>query len=194
MAEKQPSSGEQSGTSNQEAFNDSPDAARERLEQLQAAGREAAEKHEHKDVESLHEDVKDKAKLATETNVEDTAPNGGHMAMVGTQKELKKQSYDRTMKQVRSKLPAAERGLSKVIHQPLVNSISEVSGKTALRPSGVLGGSICAFLGSLGLLYVSKHYGFTYNYLMLFLFFVGGFFVGLLIEAVCRLVFRKQAA
>lgn len=175
-----------------EAYHDDPDARqRENLAKLKEAAQEAHKEHGQESVDELEQVAEDKAKSASEVSVEDTASDKHHVT-VGDQKEVKKQSYDKTMKQVRSKLPATERGFSKLIHQPLVSSLSDVGGKTALRPSGILGGSLCAFLGSVGLLYASKHYGFTYNYLMLFLLFIGGFLVGLLIEAVGRLLFRKH--
>jgi hypothetical protein len=189
MAEHLPTNEHHSKT---EAYQDKPEAAHEHLEKLKAEAQEASHEHKQTDVSELERAAGDKAKHASETNVEDVAPNGGTPVMYGTQRELKKQSYDRTMKQVRSKLPVAERSFSKLIHQPVVNSVSEVGGKTALRPSGILGGSICAFLGSVGLLWAAKTYGFTYNYLVLFLFFVGGFLLGLLLEAVGRLLFRRK--
>lgn len=182
---------EQSHT-NPEALHDDPDSVqRENLNILKAAAHEAQKESTNEDVSRLGHEAEDKAKLTNEVTVEDTAANNHHVVL-GNQKEVKKQSYDHTMKQVQSKLPAAERGFSKLIHQPLVNSVSDAGGNTALRPSGILGGSICAFIGSVGLLYASKHYGFTYNYLVLFLFFAGGFLVGLLLEAVGRLLFRKH--
>jgi hypothetical protein len=192
MAEHLPTH-EHDGTSN-EVYHDNPESAQaEHLEKLKAEAREASQGHTKEAITELEQAAGDEAKHAHETNVEDTAPSGGGApAMYGTHRQLKKQSYDRTMKQVRSKLPVAERSFSKLVHQPVINSVSELSGKTALRPSGVLGGSICAFLGSLGLLWAAKTYGFTYNYLVLFFFFVGGFFLGLLLEAVIRLFFRKH--
>lgn len=109
-------------------------------------------------------------------------------------RELHDLTWNRSITRIRKKLPLPEKALSKVIHQPVVNAVSGAAGKTVARPSGVLMGSIFAFLGSSFFLYASKHYGFRYNYLMFLLFFVGGFFVGLIVEAITWPLRRKQKA
>lgn len=104
---------------------------------------------------------------------------------------LQKIGLNQQLKQIRRKLPASQRTLSKVVHQPVVKAVSEVSAKTITRPSGLLGGGICAFLGSSGYLYLAKHIGFQYNYLVFLLLFVGGFAVGLALELLLSL-FRPK--
>lgn len=97
------------------------------------------------------------------------------------------------LQHIRRRLPAPERALSRIVHQPAVQAVSELGGKTISRPSGLLGGGLCAFLGSSAYLYLTKHIGFRYNYLLFLAFFVGGFAIGLLIELLVRLVrFRQQ--
>jgi hypothetical protein len=101
-------------------------------------------------------------------------------------------TLQRTLTRVRHKLSGPDKSLSKVIHQPVVDAVSRVGEQTVARPSGVLGGAICAFLGSCLFLWASKHYGFRYNYFLFFLFFVGGFAIGLVIELMVYLSRRKQ--
>ncbi|MEO8105555.1 MAG: hypothetical protein ABI602_04455 [Candidatus Saccharibacteria bacterium] len=96
--------------------------------------------------------------------------------------DLKKLTLQREMNSVRRKLPVSARALSKVVHQPVVRVLSEVTGKTVTRPSGLLGGGILAFVGSAIYLYMTKHVGFSYNYFVFLLFFVGGFGLGLALE------------
>jgi hypothetical protein len=107
-------------------------------------------------------------------------------------KDAKYQALNRTLKHVRERLPFPEKGLSTLIHQPVIDVASELSGKTVGRPSGILGGGICAFLGSLLFVYLAKHYGFQYNYLLFLLFFVGGFAVGLVLEIMLWLLFKLR--
>jgi len=95
---------------------------------------------------------------------------------------LKKLTLNRELKSIRRKLPKNERMLSGFVHQPVVRVVSEAASKTVTRPSGMLGGGIVAFLGSTGYLYLAKHIGFTYNYFVFLLLFVGGFVVGLVLE------------
>jgi hypothetical protein len=103
------------------------------------------------------------------------------------QQELKQTAYKRTLAQVQRHLPRRFRSFSKVVHNPTVEAVSNVGAQTVARSSGLLGGSVCAFLGTLVFWYYSKHYGFRYNYSLMLLFFVGGFAVGLVLEVVMRL-------
>ena len=77
---------------------------------------------------------------------------------------------------------AADRALSRIIHQPVVSRLSEGVGQSLTRPSGLLGGSLVAFLGSSGYLYLARHIGFTYNYSVFWLLLVGGFVFGIGLE------------
>ena len=88
---------------------------------------------------------------------------------------------------------APSKALSKVIHQPVIERVSEVAGATVARPSGILGGGLFAVLGSAILLYVTKHYGYHYNYLIFGMLFVGGFAAGMIVELVLRTVIRKKS-
>jgi hypothetical protein len=99
-------------------------------------------------------------------------------------RELKQVTLQRELTQIRRHLSAPERQLSKIIHQPVVRKVSEVSGKTVSRPSGMLGGGILAFLGSSSYLYLAKHQGFKYNYAVFLALFLGGFFVGVALELI----------
>lgn len=58
--------------------------------------------------------------------------------------------------------------MSKVIHQPVVRNVSEAAGKTVSRPSGLLGGSLMAFIGTSAYFYLAANQGFKYI-IMLFL-------------------------
>jgi len=97
-------------------------------------------------------------------------------------RELKAITLRRELQQLRRSLPAPERALSKVVHQPVVRAISETAGKSLTRPSGLLGGGLVAFLGTSSYVYLAKHLGFTYNYFVFFLLLVVGFIIGLLLE------------
>lgn len=97
-------------------------------------------------------------------------------------RELKKITLNRELKTVRMKLPLTDKVLSRVIHQPAISTISEASSKSLARPSGLLGGGILAFAGSLGYLYFTRYVGVTYNYLIFIMLFILGFVVGLVIE------------
>jgi hypothetical protein len=110
---------------------------------------------------------------------------------VGVDRELKDLAYSRILTRTRKRLPLADKWLSKAIHQPVVDKLSQAGEKTIARPSGVLGGSLFALVGSSTLLYTAKHYGFRYNFLAFFLMFILGFGFGLLAE-LALFAFRKS--
>ncbi len=99
-------------------------------------------------------------------------------------KEIKELTFSRKLVRIRKRLSLPDRALSGVIHQPTVERVSEVVGKTIARPSGLLGGGIAAFFGTFGLLYVTRQYGYEFNYLAFVLLFVAGFALGATIEIV----------
>lgn len=104
---------------------------------------------------------------------------------------IKSDSYKSLLARARQNLPAVSRQLSKIIHQKNIEAISNVGARTVARPSGLLGGGIGALLGSITLLYASKHYGFSYNYAFFLVAFLVGFAAGLTIEALLRVVKRR---
>lgn len=107
-------------------------------------------------------------------------------------KDLQDMAYQRILVRTRKKLAVPDRVFSRVIHQPIVNTLSTMGEKTIARPSGVLAGGFCALLGSSVLLYTAKHYGFHYNFLIFALLFVGGFGLGLILELLFSLVRKAK--
>ena len=159
--------------------------------------REAAPEHQTshgkklEPVEKLAQKAKEEAVVGKDlTGHEKQGPSQSDFYV---NQELKQQTWNRSMTRVRKHLSAPSKAFSKVIHQPVVDSVSRVSEKTVARPSGFLMGSIFAFIGSSAFLWTARHYGFAYNYLLFFLFFVVGFAVGLLVEALLRVLHKSKA-
>lgn len=160
--------------------------SRDNLERLQKAAEQA--ESEPKNVEHLQDKVEHHAISAKEITVGEHEESASQQSPLGTQHELKADAYSRTLQKIRKDLSAPERVLSRVIHNPVIENLSNVSGKTVARPSGILGGGIVGILGSSAVLYMAKHYGFQYNFLVFFLLFVGGFALGILAEVLLRLL------
>lgn len=166
------------------------------------------ERHEHKphtheapktnEAEPNLQELKEKARLNALKGADispaeqhkDTSPE----PIIGMQREVKAKAYTHTLSKVRRHLSPSEKTLSKIVHQPVVESLSEVGAKTAARPSGLLAGGVFALLGSIALLYMSKHYGFRYNFFAFILLFVSGFLVGLIAEILTRILSGKKAS
>ncbi len=153
---------------------------------------EHEEHRQHEELLKAERAVEHQAKSKHETHLEKDSHK--HEQPVYVNQELKRIALERTLARVRHHLSKPSKTLSKIVHQPTVQAVSEVGAKTVARPSGLLAGSLCAFIGSSVIFYLSKHYGFEYNYLLFFVFFVSGFFIGLIIEIVLRLFKRRRVS
>lgn len=177
-----------------EHHHDNPERERS---QEKAHLKELQEKAEHAEnipkdaIESIKKSIESSAVSGKEYGVGEKADKAPSQSLAVT-KSLKKTAYKRTLKKVRTQLSAPEKALSTAIHNPTVDKVSEVAGKTVARPSGILFGGIGAFAGSLFLLIISKRSGFTYNYLAFVLIFVAGYFVGLIVELFYRALRGKS--
>lgn len=108
-------------------------------------------------------------------------------------KFMQKHAFDRTIQHVRKHLSPQEKRFSKVMHQPMVDKVSDVAAKTVARPIGITTGAICMLLGSVLLLWASKRYGFSYNYLIGLLLLVFGYVVGCILELGYLLIRRQRS-
>ncbi len=163
-------------------------AEKHRVEQAEKARQEKSNENLDK-IRELAKAESEEAKKVAPTE----QPEGETDSPLGVQQSLKATAYDRTLAKIQRKLPVAKRTFSRITHSPVVDKVSIVSAQTVARPSGMLGGGICAFLGSLIVLYYSKHYGFTYNYLLLVILFAAGYLAGAALEfAIWLLYSRKQ--
>jgi len=156
-----------------EAQNDTPKQLAEKVEALTRQAKQEA--------------PKERLALPVDNKAADNRP-------IYIDRTVKKLQFKQTLKQARRELPAAERLLSRVVHQPAVRVVSDISAKTITRPSGLFGGGILAFAGSLTYLYLTKHIGLSYNYLLFAVFFIGGFIAGLLLELLAYLIRPRQKA
>lgn len=155
---------------------------------------ETAHAHEIKDgtekLEEISKKIEKEAKSSKELDISNETShqkpsyhhNGPYHEHSGSQ----------AIKRVQKHLKPAERRFSKVIHNPKVEIVSDITGSTIARPSGLLYGGLFSLLSSLALYLLSRHYGYEYSYFVGILFFVGGFVFGLLIESLLR-IFKKSA-
>jgi hypothetical protein len=151
---------------------------------------EAAEHAQREQLEHAQKTVEHHAKSRHDTQVE--GGNHRNEQPLYVNAELKRIALQRTLSRVRRHLSKPQKVLSKIVHQPAVQAASDLGAKTVARPSGLLAGGFCALVGSSFVLYLAKHYGFHYNYSTFFVFFVGGFAVGLLLELVIWLFSRRR--
>lgn len=175
-----------------EALNASVESQKN-LERLQEAAKQAEQDPLQKHVESLARSAEAQAISGKELNVGDKQGESGQQTF-GIHKQLKADAYKHIIRKIRSQLKAPDRVLSRIVHQPVIDAISNATAKTVARPSGFLGGSTVAFIGSAVFLYMARKYGFTYNYAVVFMLFVAGFAVGIVLELFLRLIFRRKSS
>lgn len=166
--------------------------SREQAERLKHL-HEKAEKAEHgpqDNLETIKKSIESAAVSGKEyTKTEKEAPQPTNY---GINKELKATAYRKVIKKTQSQLSAPERTFSRTIHNPTIDRVSEVAAKTVARPSGLLFGGIGAFIGTLFVFYISKRAGFTYNYLLFVLLFIGCYVAGVVLEGLLKLVRKAQ--
>ena len=91
-------------------------------------------------------------------------------------------TYKRTMKQVQSELSTPSRAFSKVIHTKAVEKTSEALESTVARPNAILAGAIGAFVLTLAIYLLAKHFGYRLSGSETIAGFVIGWVCGLLLD------------
>ena len=152
----------------------------ESLDRNEAKPLERKSEIKSEEINTIKQKIEVEAKSREETTVDKAIPPQTSNHLVG--KDLKEESLRRSLQRTRKQLAVGDKVLSKAIHQPVVNLISKVGESTIARPTGILTGSLVALIGSSYVLYMAKHYGFVYNYWIIFILFGGGYVIGLVIE------------
>jgi hypothetical protein len=172
---------------NQEAKTDQQEKLKELIEKAGEVKDRSAE-----EIAKLASEAKQEAITGKDSKVSETSKDSGHHAPHIINRAVKSQAYKKLMGHIQRQLPKNQRSFSKFVHRPSVEAVSEFSSKTIARPSGLLGSGISALLGSLIVLWVSRHYGFSYNFTVFIGLVVIGFALGLFAESLWRFV-RKLA-
>jgi hypothetical protein len=91
-------------------------------------------------------------------------------------------SFDKQLNDIQAQMPVMDRLLSKIIHNPAVEGLSDFISKTLARPNALLFGSISAFIGVSGTYLVAIYYGYELSGLETLLAFIIGWFIGVLYD------------
>jgi hypothetical protein len=142
--------------------------------------------HEHKEkISQIRETAAEQALTSEQASADnEQASHTPRQAFVNS--ELKDLAYARTLKRVRQNFNRPTRAFSKVIHQPVVDAVSEGVAKTVGRPSGILGGGLLALVGTTVYYYITKHYGYDYNFFVFLALLASGFVAAWCIEFLLR--------
>lgn len=154
-----------------EAYRPNPEAEKNELDLARkAALKEADDRHE------------DEASRST-AETKDTSPRPSKIAL--------KSSFGATMKTVEDHLTTPQRIFSKVIHNPVIERVSDVASTTIARPNAILSGSIGALLLTGTLYLMARYYGFSLSGSETILTFLAGWLLGLVFDII-KGAFRKR--
>ena len=124
----------------------------------------SAEKKKESDLERKKEDIE---------KIEKRPPKAKPAASFS--KKEKAVVYKKQIKTVQAQLPRSSRAFSKVIHNSAVEKVSDVAGKTVLRPSALVGGAVVGLAAGITVYFVARYYGyFMPNWLLPILLVLGG--------------------
>lgn len=192
---------EQLNTHNPEDSYEEVDETAEQSHESQPAEAEQLDHHEvqaeapktAETTENIREEITEPASQESEDlkrafQVEDEAE-----PLPPPNKAVKENALNLNLTIARSKLSKPGKAFSRFIHRPVVNSLSEVTGKTLIRPSAILCGGIFTVVGSLYYLYATQKTGYKYNFLVALLLFAGGFVIGLVLEMLYRIVSKRSS-
>lgn len=171
----------------------SPEVFKDQHERAGEIHREAAEKAEagRTSLEDLQEKAEKAAKSREETAVE-PAENRASDSVLPASKEFKNNAYKQSLRSAQRQMSPVQRQISQFIHKRGVEAASNVGAATVARPSGLLVGGLFSVVSSLAILYICRHYGYEYNFLVGLASFAGGFILGVLVEGIVRLFTRSS--
>lgn len=106
--------------------------------------------------ESVHE-IKTENVTELENAIKGSTENIEHSYVEPS--EIKKVSLVNNLSVIRRNLSEPQRAMSKIIHRPLINYLSEVSAKYLIKPLAMLLGGIFTLIGSLYYLYATQRTG-----------------------------------
>lgn len=144
----------------------------------------------HEQIESIQKNVEKHSTSSEEIVARHQEKDKAEPTPTTLPKDLQSIAFRRSMIQIRRHLSKSEQSFSKVVHQPVVDRVSNIASKTIARPSGILWGAAFMFIGSVLLLIISKRYGFTYNYLVGLIFLITGYIFGCFIELLYKIIIK----
>lgn len=101
-------------------------------------------------------------------------------------KREKRSAFKKEINRVQAQLPPATRVLSKIVHNRIVEDISEVLEETVLRPSVLIGGAVVGLVGG-GIFYLyARTQGFPLSGSEFLVTMLAGALIGVVLEIVYK--------
>jgi len=179
---------------NAEALRDAGEHHSERLKQNREKAGELSggdtHSHEQARSEALEHAISVEKKHLSKESGARTAPATRRGAI---RKQDLDATYKRTMKQVQSELSPSSRAFSKVIHTKAVEKTSEALESTVARPNAILAGAIGAFVITLAIYLLAKHFGYRLSGSETIAGFIIGWVCGILFDFFRVMVTGKRS-
>lgn len=170
------------------------EAPKSRQEELGSPEQPSGEHEHQRNIEQVRRTAEEQSLKAEEIKLEDKSESSRPSPQPYVDKQLKTMAYDRLLNRARKQLNPLEKPLSKLMHQPIVDKLSETTAQTVGRPSGILGGGLLALIGTAAYYYICRHYGYSYNYFVFIFLLSLGFFAGWLSEVLLKILRKKRKA
>ncbi len=168
------------------------EAGNDRHEALAAERERNAEKSKETNVDDArHEALEYASKLERESNAEARHDSPAEKRGVISKRE-RRASYETTMTEVRTQMSAPSRAFSSIIHQPVVEKISDVVGGTIARPNAVLSGSVTAFLLTMAIYLVARFNGYGLSGTETIAAFTIGWLIGIAFDYLRLIITGKK--
>jgi hypothetical protein len=171
----------------QELDHDALEQARsERQEELRQHFEQVEKKSPEQDQEKLHREAFEKAASIEQNKTHEVTHETAHekekpRASRRSKKELEA-SYNATMTEVRTQMSAPSRAFSKVIHNKVVDGVSNAVGSTVARPNAILSGAVFAFALTLAIYLLAKNLGYPLSGFETIGAFILGWVLGILYD------------
>jgi hypothetical protein len=159
----------------------------ERLKEAKNKAEKAGAEHAKIDVEKLLKAAQQEAASAESAPSEsDEDKNTANTYWYS--REYREDAFKNILSKAQERLGKPDKLMSKLIHQPIVERVSEVGAKTVARPSGLLIGSIFSFVTTLATYLVARYNGYDMTFSVVLYSFAGGFLIGVVIEYLYKLL------
>ncbi len=150
-------------------------------------------RHEHQEnLETIRRSIEANAEKSESIKIDTSETNSTESNPHFVSSSMRNYTLNQSLKSIRRNLSPTEKQFSHIIHNQVVDQVSEVTAKTIARPSGLLVGGIAAFCSSVAVMVICRYFGYEYNYFIGIAAFIAGFALGLVLEAIYKLSHRAH--
>ena len=169
---------------------------REHQERLKEGVENKTETRSHEDLENARKEAYNEAGRAEKEQHAETVserPQSPAERRNGPiSKREKDLSFQTTMKETYSQMSAPSRSFSKIIHNPVIEKMSDTVGSTIARPNAILSGSVFAFIFTLAVYLIARLNGYPLTGSETIASFVIGWIIGIIYDFLKTMVTGKK--